>query len=128
MAEKYDPAENASLLDHLEAFRWTLLWCVAAIGVCAVPGIIFVPELLLKYVRCVCPPGMEMHYFTPFEPLMVQLELGFLTGVVAALPLILFKLGEFAAPGLYRHERRGGLVIHHSLLHSHFFFLFQVCS
>lgn len=109
MAEKYDPAENASLLDHLEAFRWTLLWCVAAIGVFAVPGIIFIPELLLKYVRCVCPPGMEMHYFTPFEPLMVQLELGFLTGVVAALPLILFKLGEFAAPGLYRHERRWGL-------------------
>ncbi len=106
MAEKYIDAENVSLLDHLEAFRWTLLWCIGAIGICAVPGIIFVPDLLLHYVRQVCPPGMEMHYFTPFEPLMVQLELGFLSGVVAALPVILFKLGEFVSPGLYRHERR----------------------
>ena len=97
---------GTSLLDHLESFRWTLLWSLGAVCVCAVPGILFVPELLLKYVRYVCPPGMSMHYFTPFEPLIVQLELGFFAGVILALPFVLYKIAEFVAPGLYHHERR----------------------
>lgn len=114
IADTYNSDGDFSLLDHLEAFRWTLLWCLGAAAFLAIPGIIFIPDLLLKYVRYVCPPGMSLHYFSPFEPLMVQLELGGLAGVIAALPFIFFKIAEFVAPGLYQHERRWS-----------FFFLFS---
>ena len=97
-----------SLLDHLDALRETLLWCFGGVILASIPGIIFAPDLLLGYVRFVCPPGMEMHYFTPFEPLIVQMELGLLLGAFCASPLILYKLGQFVAPGLYAHERRWG--------------------
>ncbi|MBQ9754716.1 MAG: twin-arginine translocase subunit TatC [Lentisphaeria bacterium] len=106
MPDKDISGTGGSLLEHLESFRWTLLWSLGAVCVCAVPGIIFIPGLLLKYVRYVCPPGMSMHYFTPFEPLIVQLELGFFAGVILALPFILYKIAEFVVPGLYQHERR----------------------
>lgn len=107
--EDQEQQGNSSLLDHLEAFRGTLFWCLGAVVVLAVPGLIFVPALLMKYVRYVCPPEVSLHYFTPFEPLIVELELGLIAGVIAALPFILYKLAEFVSPGLYRHERRWGL-------------------
>lgn len=101
---------GGSLLDHLDALRTTLLWCLGSVVLFAVPGIIFAPELLLRYVKYVCPPGMEMHYFTPFEPLIVQLELGLLLGVFCSMPVILYKLSQFVAPGLYAHEKRWGML------------------
>ncbi|MBR2373562.1 MAG: twin-arginine translocase subunit TatC [Lentisphaeria bacterium] len=97
---------GTSLLDHLDAFRSTLLWCLGAVVVMSVPGSIFTFPLLMRYVAFVCPPGVELHYFTPFEPLIVQLELGLLTGCVLSLPVILVKLWSFVAPGLYLHEKR----------------------
>ena len=101
---------GGSLLDHLDALRETLLWSLGSVILFAVPGIIFAPELLLHYVKFVCPPGMEMHYFTPFEPLIVELELGLLLGVFCAMPVILYKLSQFIAPGLYAQEKRWGLL------------------
>ena len=106
-----NPGNNgreSSLLEHLDAFRTTLLWCLGTVIFFTVPGMIWAPGLLTRYIKYVCPPGMEMNYFTPFEPLIVELELGLLFGVLAALPVILFKIGEFVSPGLYAHERRWG--------------------
>jgi sec-independent protein translocase protein TatC len=99
-------SSEGSLLEHLDALRGTLLWCLGSVVLCAVPGIIFAPDLLLRYVRFVCPPGMEMHYFTPFEPFIVELELGLLLGAFCALPVTLYKAGQFIAPGLYSHEKK----------------------
>lgn len=97
---------SGGLLDHLEALRGTLLWCVGAVVLLTVPGMLFASPLLVWYVKQVCPVGMELHYFTPLEPLIIELELGLLLGVLASLPVILLKLGEFISPGLYGHERR----------------------
>lgn len=97
---------SGGLLDHLEALRRTLLWCLGAVVLLAIPGMIFASPLLLWYVKQVCPPGMELHYFTPLEPLIIELELGLLLGFLASLPVILLKLGEFISPGLYVRERR----------------------
>ena len=102
----FSDSSGASLLDHLDALRGTLLWCLGSVVVFAVPGIIFAPELLVRYVKFVCPPGMEMHYFTPFEPFIVELELGLLLGAFCALPVTLYKAGQFIAPGLYSHEKK----------------------
>ena len=107
-----NPGNNgagSTLLDHLDAFRTTLLWCLGTVIFFTVPGVIWAPRLMLRYIKYVCPPGMEMHYFTPFEPLIAELELGLVFGLLAALPVILFKLGEFISPGLYAHERRWGI-------------------
>ena len=97
---------SGGLLDHLEALRWTLLWCLGAVVLLAIPGMFFASPLLMWYVKQVCPEGVALHYFTPLEPLIIELELGLLLGSLAALPVVLLKLGEFVAPGLYSHERR----------------------
>ena len=97
---------SGGLLDHLEALRWTLLWCLGSTVLLTIPGVFFASPLLMWYVRQVCPEGVALHYFTPLEPLIVELELGLLLGTLASLPVILIKLGEFIAPGLYGNERR----------------------
>ena len=102
----FSDSSGPSLLDHLDALRGTLLWCLGSVILFSIPGIIVAPELLVRYVKFVCPPGMEMHYFTPFEPLIVELELGLLLGAFCALPVTLYKAGQFIAPGLYTHEKK----------------------
>ncbi len=95
-----------SLLDHLEALRRALLKSLFWAALFCIPGIWAAPAVLEQMIRAVCPAGMELHYFSPLEPLIVQLQLGAALGVAAAAPFILHALAEFVFPGLRASERR----------------------
>lgn len=82
-------ASDAGFLTHLEALRQVLWRSVAAVGVLLVPGFFAAPEVLGFLVRFTCPPDFKLNYFTPMEPLIVQLKLGLFLAVVAAMPVIL---------------------------------------
>ena len=99
-------ASDAGFLTHLEALRQVLWRSVAAVGVLLVPGFFAAPEVLGFLVRFTCPPDFKLNYFTPMEPLIVQLKLGLFLAVVAAMPVILRQAARFVAPALYEHERR----------------------
>ena len=100
---------DSSFLTHLEALRQVLWRSVATVGVLLIPGFFASAPVLRGLVRFTCPPGFKLNYFTPMEPLMVQLKLGLILAVVAAMPVILFELARFVTPALYAHERRTAL-------------------
>jgi len=79
---------------------------VAAVGVLLIPCFFAAAPVLDALVRLTCPPGFKLNYFSPMEPLMVQLKLGLILAVVAAMPMILLQLVRFVTPALYAHERR----------------------
>lgn len=97
---------DSSFLDHLEALRRALWRGVAAIALFLIPGVFAALPVLEWLVRFSCPEGVKLNYFTPMEPLLVQLKLGLILAVIAAMPVILHQLAGFVAPGLYEHERR----------------------
>ena len=97
---------DSSFLDHLEALRRALWRSVAAIAVFLIPGVFAAMPALEWLVRYSCPAEIKLNYFTPMEPLLVQLKLGLILAVIAAMPVILYQLAGFVAPGLYEHERR----------------------
>jgi sec-independent protein translocase protein TatC len=48
----------------------------------------------------------KLNYTTPLEPFFVQIKLSMLAGAVFALPVILYQLWRFLAPGLTGTEKR----------------------
>ena len=99
-------SSDSSFLVHLEALRQALWRGVAAVAVFLIPGFLAAVPALEWLVRFSCPEGFKLNYFTPMEPLMVQLKVGLILAVVAAMPVILWQLARFVAPALYEHERR----------------------
>ncbi len=97
---------DSGFLSHLEALRQALWRSVAAVGVLLIPCFFAADPILNALVRFTCPPGFKLNYFSPMEPLMVQLKLGLILAVVAAMPMILLQLIRFVTPALYAHERR----------------------
>ncbi len=48
----------------------------------------------------------KLNYTAPLEPFFVQLKLSMIAGTVLALPIMLYQLWMFIAPGLTKKERR----------------------
>lgn len=97
---------EGTLLEHLEALRLTVWRCVAGVALFLIPALYFSADLLRWITRFSCPPELKLHYFSPFEPLFVQLNLALAAAVVAAGPFILWQIAAFVSPGLYAHEKR----------------------
>jgi len=60
------------------------------------PFIAFTPNKIVQ----------ELHFTTLTEPFMAHLKIGFVAGMMLMLPVILYQIWKFIAPGLLRHERK----------------------
>jgi len=52
------------------------------------------------------PEDRKLNYTAPLEPFFVQIKISLLAGAVLALPVLLYQLWRFIAPGLTGTERR----------------------
>lgn len=106
--------EDLSLLDHLLELRRRLLIALSAlaVGFCACfafADVIFA-LLITPYQQAGLYAGaegrMELIYTAPQEFFFTQLKLALFGGFVIAFPAIIWQAYAFAAPGLYRQEKR----------------------
>ena len=51
-------------------------------------------------------PDRKLNYMAPLEPFFVQMKLSLIMGLTLALPVILYQIWKFIAPGLYAHEKK----------------------
>lgn len=63
-------------------------------------------------------PRQKLHYAKPLDPIMIPLKVSLVLGLLLALPILLWQIWAFVAPGLTRKERGvvrpmllGGLVL-----------------
>ncbi len=105
-------ASKAPLLSHLEELRKRLLISLAAVALLFVPCFAFADlifaALLGPYQRAAAARGLEaaLIYTAPQEFLFTQIKLALFAAFALAFPVITFQLYRFAAPGLYRREKR----------------------
>ncbi len=104
---------NATMpfLKHLEELRQRIVKCFIAIGVGF--GIsYFFKERILEWLMIPLlrslPEGQmqKLIYTAPHEAFFTYLKVSFLAGVGLAVPVILYQLWCFIAPGLYAEEKR----------------------
>jgi len=98
-----------SFLSHLIELRERLLKAVAAILIILVGLLPFsdrlyhlIAEPLLQRL----PHGSQMIAIEVASPFITPVKLAFVSAVFLAMPIVLYQLWRFVAPGLYRHEQR----------------------
>ncbi len=94
---------------HLEELRKCLIISSVAVAVCFFVSFGFKERLfliLMKPLIAALPPGEKMIFTGLPEAFFVYLEVSIITAVMAAMPVILYQMWIFIAPGLYVHERR----------------------
>jgi len=111
MEDEEDQLTSMSLVDHLEELRWRILKSLIAIAVGTVIAFIF-RERIVSFLAAPLPQGADMLTHGKIvvtgitEGFTVFLLVSFAAGVILALPVILYQVWAFVAPGLYAHEKR----------------------
>ena len=127
------PEDQRSFWEHLDELRTVLLkslaaWLAASVGAFCLKDRLFdllfapaCPDFVLYRALCrlgettgwgaLCPEGMPVEFLNTelTAQFMTHLEVALFAGLAVALPLILFWLYGFVAPGLYQRERRTGV-------------------
>jgi sec-independent protein translocase protein TatC len=107
-AERADDGEQ-SFISHLIELRSRLLKAVAAVLLILLPLIFFANKLygwlalpLIKHL----PRGGTMIATEVASPFLTPLRLAFFVALFIGMPIVLYQLWAFVAPGLYRQEKR----------------------
>lgn len=101
--------EQLPFTAHLEELRKRLIisgsaWIIGFIGCYSFAENLF--QFISEPVRAALPEGSSLVFINATEPFFTYLKIAALAGVLAALPIILWQLWIFVAPGLYSHEKR----------------------
>jgi sec-independent protein translocase protein TatC len=89
--------------DHLDELRHRLIISLVGIGLGFAISYGFSQQLLLLLQR---PMPTRLVFIAPTEAFFVNLKVAFYAGLFLSVPLLLFQVWKFVAPGLYEHERR----------------------
>lgn len=99
-----------TLIDHLTELRQRLVKSILAITVGAVLSFTqynrFLHYMLGFYRDAVDDPAVTFKYFSPVEGITTRLTVCSYGGFIVALPVVMWQLWRFIAPGLYGKEKR----------------------
>jgi sec-independent protein translocase protein TatC len=95
--------DKLPFVDHLDELRHRLIVSLVGVGIGFAVSYGFSQQLLLLLQR---PMPARLVFIAPTEAFFVNLKIAFYAGLFLSVPLILFQVWKFVAPGLYEHERR----------------------
>ena len=100
-----------TFISHLVELRDRLLRSIYAVfGVFAVlwfwPGLAEIYDLLALPMMRTLPEGTHMIATGVITPFLVPLKVGLMAAFLLALPVVLYQVWAFVAPGLYTHEKK----------------------
>jgi len=108
-------SDNAqdTFVSHLVELRNRLVICLIVFAVILVPLVTppwFIAGKLFDFISApmmaALPQGSKMIATGVIAPFFIPLKIAMMTAFLIALPVILYQLWAFVAPGLYKHEKR----------------------
>jgi sec-independent protein translocase protein TatC len=109
---KHEPEEQlaeGTLMSHLLELRSRIMKAIVAVIVvfaCLTPFMNDVFEIVSKPLRDALPEGSEMIVTDVAAPFLTPMKTSFFAALFIAMPVILFQIWQFVAPGLYKREKR----------------------
>lgn len=117
--------DNMTMLEHLTELRSRLIKAILALTAGGLVCLILYPYILDLILRPYCETftvdqridsglfgsegGCNLFVTNPLEPFNVRLTVAGYGGLVLAMPVILWQVWKFVAPGLYKNEKRYAL-------------------
>jgi sec-independent protein translocase protein TatC len=93
-----------TLVDHLGELRTRLIRSILAIAIGAVIGFIL-SQRVRQYLIELLPSG-HVQALSPGDGFAISLRIAIVIGIIIAMPVLLYQLWAFIAPGLTTNERR----------------------
>ena len=112
MSEEPERLAEGTLVSHLLELRDRLLRAFIAVIIVFVPCAIYSNELFTFLAQPLLeklPKGATLIATSVISPFMTPFKLAFFVAIFIAMPVVLYQVWAFVAPGLYRRERRFGL-------------------
>ena len=102
-----DNAREMSFFDHLEELRWRIIKAVSALILtsiaCAFFSDFLVQDVLLGPLRAA---HLKIQVLAPYGIMLLYMEVILFAGLILSMPVILYQLWRFIAPGLMPNERQ----------------------
>jgi sec-independent protein translocase protein TatC len=96
-----------SLVDHLAELRRRVAISLIAIVVGGAVGFYFAPQIIVLLLDPL--PNKQVAFLTPSGGFLLWFKIAVIVGILIGLPVILYQLWAFVAPGLTERERRTAL-------------------
>ncbi len=98
-------AGEMTLVDHLVELRNRLIKVVLAVALAAVVGFL-VSDQIISILRAPIPGDRPLFYTGLGDAFVIKLKVAIVVGVILSMPVILYQVWAFVAPGLTIEERR----------------------
>jgi len=93
-----------SLVDHLSELRDRLVRALVGVALGTVVGFIFWKDI--RNILIAPLPSGTVQVLAPGDAFVIALRISIIAGIIIAMPVILWQLWRFVAPGLTESERR----------------------
>jgi sec-independent protein translocase protein TatC len=102
---------EAPFVSHLVELRDRLIRALIAIGIAFgvlafFPGPAGLYDLLAQPMVAHLPDGTKLIATNVISPILVPLKITLMAAFLVALPIVLYQVWAFVAPGLYSHEKK----------------------
>lgn len=110
MSEKNKIIEDVKMpiVKHLEELRTRLVRASIMIGICFAAALYFTKDIIKILKKPLA--NAELIFISPAEAFWVTFKIAFLVGIIFSLPVVLYELWKFIAPGLKMNERKYGVI------------------
>jgi sec-independent protein translocase protein TatC len=98
-----------SFLEHLDELRKRLVHVAVYIAVGFLASWVFskrIYDFLAVPIIKALPAGTKLVFTKPTDPFILYMKVAFLAGIFLTIPLTLYEVWKFIAPGLYRKEKK----------------------
>jgi sec-independent protein translocase protein TatC len=102
------PAEGdavMSLVDHLGELRKRIFRIVLAVAIGAIVGFL-IGDPVIAILKAPIPSSSPLYFTGIGDPFFIKMKIAVVVGIILAMPVILYQLWAFVAPGLTERERR----------------------
>lgn len=100
---KVDEDEKLPFTVHLEELRWRMIYCAVTVFVVFIVMYIM-SDALFQIIRK--PIGTELIFLAPTEAFFVYLKISIYMAIIVSVPMLLYQVWEFVAPGLLDAEKK----------------------
>jgi sec-independent protein translocase protein TatC len=95
-----------TLMEHLIELRTRLIWVASALVMGTLIAMIFVNPILRFITNPLTELGADTIAIGPTDTISIFFKVSVTVGAVLAMPVIVYQVIAFMAPGLYPHEKR----------------------
>jgi len=109
MSEEREKLVEGTLISHLLELRDRLIRALIAVALAFIPCMIYSNQIfsfVATPLKEKLPKGTQLIATTVMSPFTTPFKLSLFVAIFLAVPVIIYQLWAFVAPGLYRHEKR----------------------